>query len=238
MLQDKIGILTPENIPFTYILAGPVVRSCAWLVDLILISMTMGVAACVLTSVGFALGPGWFAALFAIVGFLLQWGYGALCEWLLSGRTLGKALLGVRVLGQDGLPVTFSQAAVRNLLRLVDILPGGYLLGVLGCAFHPRRQRIGDLAAGTVVVRARGRGPRTAPSWPSDSRQASNASDVLPPISRELSDLVVAVAMRRDALPGTARQRLFGTLAQQIERQTAISRGPHEPAERYVLRWS
>lgn len=74
------------------------------------------------------------------------------------GRTPGKALLGVAVVGEDGGPCTYTRAAVRTTLRFVDWLPAGYLVGLLSIALTGRRQRVGDLLAGTVVVRTRGRG--------------------------------------------------------------------------------
>lgn len=74
------------------------------------------------------------------------------------GRTPGKALLGIAVVGKDGGPCTYARAAVRTALRFVDWLPAGYLAGLLSIAVTERRQRVGDLLAGTVVVRTRNRG--------------------------------------------------------------------------------
>lgn len=74
-----------------------------------------------------------------------------------TGRTPGKALLGVAVVREDGRPCTYARAAVRTALRFVDWLPAGYLVGLLSIALTERRQRVGDRLAGTVVVRTRNR---------------------------------------------------------------------------------
>ncbi|QLG64259.1 RDD family protein [Halorarum salinum] len=77
------------------------------------------------------------------------------------GRTPGKALLGIAVVGEDGGPCTYTRAAVRTALRFVDWLPAAYLLGLLSIASTERNRRVGDLLAGTVVVRTRDRRDRT-----------------------------------------------------------------------------
>src|SRR5690606_31901397 len=86
--------------------------------------------------------------------FFVDWGYGIVLEYYWRGQTLGKRLLGLRVMDEQGLHLTFSQVAVRNLLRVFDSIPVFYAVGGLAMVLSPRRQRLGDLAANTIVVRA------------------------------------------------------------------------------------
>jgi hypothetical protein len=91
----------------------------------------------------------------------LIWAYFILLEWLWNGQTLGKRVYGLRVITEDGSPAPFTAVLVRNLLRLVDFLPAFYGVGVLVIILSPKSQRLGDLAAGTYVVRA----PRPQIDW-------------------------------------------------------------------------
>ncbi len=92
------------------------------------------------------------AILFLVIGLLL-FGYKLLFEALWNGQTIGKRAVGIRVVRADGLPVTFLQVLVRNLMRVVDSLPWGYLIGAVAVLASPRKQRLGDMVAGTIVVR-------------------------------------------------------------------------------------
>ncbi|MBX3025939.1 RDD family protein [bacterium] len=92
-------------------------------------------------------------ALLIIGQLLVEWAYFMLSEWLTGGRSIGKRAVGLRVMGDDGLPLTSRASLVRNLLRAVDALPGSYVVGLVAIVASPRCQRLGDLAAGTIVVR-------------------------------------------------------------------------------------
>ena len=87
-----------------------------------------------------------------IVFFVVSIGYGILTEWFWQGQTLGKKILRLRVLDEQGLRLQFSQIVIRNLLRFIDSLPALYLVGGLVCLFNRRVQRLGDFAANTIVV--------------------------------------------------------------------------------------
>ncbi len=150
-LDNRVRIATPERIVFDYPLGGPFRRFGAYLADLgFLIFLVAGLFFLAVTLAGGSsagMGP-------ALVGyFLLTWGYGVFCEGLLNGQTLGKRLLGLRVMSESGVPITFAQAVVRNLVGTVDgPLPFCYLLGLGSMVLTGRFQRLGDLAAGTMVV--------------------------------------------------------------------------------------
>lgn len=96
-----------------------------------------------------------FVAILSLVLAFLSLGYFVLMEALWNGQTLGKRVAGVRVLKANGLPVGFSQVLIRNLMRIVDALPIFYVVGSIAVLFTGRHQRLGDMVAGTVVVRDR-----------------------------------------------------------------------------------
>ncbi|WP_316412106.1 RDD family protein [Mesoterricola silvestris] len=122
-------------------------RLLAFLVDQVLLGLAAIFSALALNVLG-PLGLGlWF-----ILVFFLQWLYPVFCETLAGGRTLGKRWLGLRVLMADGRPVGWMASLIRNLLRVVDILPGSYTVGFISMLVTRDFQRIGDLVAGTLVV--------------------------------------------------------------------------------------
>jgi uncharacterized RDD family membrane protein YckC len=92
-------------------------------------------------------------ALLIVGQLVIEWAYFMISERLTGGRSIGKRLVGLRVIGQDGLPLTARASLVRNLLRAVDVLPGSYVVGLVAIVASPKCQRLGDLAAGTIVVR-------------------------------------------------------------------------------------
>jgi hypothetical protein len=107
----------------------------------------------------FAGAVGFFAAspyfgIALLLTFAIAWSYFILLEWLGNGQTIGKRMFGLRVIADDGAPAGFIAILVRNLIRVVDFLPGFYGFGLLAIVVSSRSQRLGDLAAGTFVVRA------------------------------------------------------------------------------------
>ena len=154
--EDRITIATPEGVDLELTLAGVGSRFTSALVDLA-IQLTLVISFGVLFLLGLdSLGGGGFgAAAFALLSFLLFAGYDIVFEVFASGRTPGKRLNGLRVVRSDGSPVGFLTSAVRNVLRLIDILPTLYVVGIVSILATARNQRLGDLAAGTLVVRER-----------------------------------------------------------------------------------
>ncbi|NIJ69262.1 RDD family protein [Xanthomonas sp. 60] len=148
MLDTYREVITPEGVPLQLPVAGPVPRALAWLVDL---GVRLG--ALTVLSVPLALGGGFGRGLYLILMFLLTWAYTIVLE-ALWGQTVGKRLLGLRVVAQDGAPIGWNAAVTRNLLRTVDMLPLGYAVGLLSSLFDRHGRRLGDLVAGTVVVHA------------------------------------------------------------------------------------
>ncbi len=149
---NTLHIRTPEGIAFALLLAGPVARFLAWVIDLacvlvIMVPMNMGIQFIAIVSSDFALAAG------IISYFLVSIGYAILCEWHYKGQTIGKRLMSVRVMDIQGLRLQFSQIVIRNLLRFIDSFPVCYLVGGLSCLLSPKSQRLGDLAANTIVIR-------------------------------------------------------------------------------------
>lgn len=151
---SSLVLQTPEGVAFELPLAGPVSRLLAVAVDITCVSAFLS-----LLRIGF-IGLGVLSldlarALWILAYFATTIGYGIATEWFWRGQTLGKRLLSLRVLDAEGLRLQPSQVILRNLLRAVDILPGFYLLGGLAILFSRRSQRLGDLAANTIVIRTR-----------------------------------------------------------------------------------
>ncbi|NNJ27297.1 RDD family protein [Alienimonas chondri] len=177
----RMRVETPENIVLELPIAGVTRRFGAWFIDTLL-------RVAVLAAAFFGMIPLFFAGLggtasgaFLLLLFFSEWGYFTFCEAFYGGRTIGKAAFGLRVVRTDGGPLTFWPALVRNLLRFADALPllftdpphimsstlmpavPLYGLGALCWTLSPRGQRIGDLFAGTVVIRT---APATVPKQP------------------------------------------------------------------------
>lgn len=126
---------------------GPVARSLAWVIDM-LVRLILYL---VLSSVFSILGKfGWGLMLVAM--FLIEWFYPVLFEIFRHGATPGKKAMGLRVVNDDGTPVGWSASMIRNLLRYVDFLPLFYGFGLISMLLHPDFKRLGDIAAGTRVV--------------------------------------------------------------------------------------
>ncbi|MCC7080571.1 MAG: RDD family protein [Burkholderiales bacterium] len=147
LLDTVRSIPTPEGIELTLHLAGPVPRAVAWLTDFLLRLGVLLAAAWVLGMLG---AFGWSAIL--ILAFLLEWLAMAAFEVWADGATPGKRALGLMVLHDDGTPVGWPAALVRNLLRAVDFLPAAYGFGLAAMLLNGSFKRLGDIAAGTVVV--------------------------------------------------------------------------------------
>ena len=152
MRSASLQIRTPEGIVFAQTLAGPVTRFVAWLIDLLCIMtfiMTFGFLLVPLQLISTDLAAGFGTLSY----FVISIGYGVVFEWWWRGQTVGKKLLRLRVVDAEALRLQFSQIVLRNLLRFIDTLPVFYFVGGLVCWFSAKSQRLGDIAANTVVIR-------------------------------------------------------------------------------------
>jgi len=146
MLDTVYTIETPEGVTLQLAAAGPVVRALAWLIDLGVRSIVYSVLALLLFLDDLGIG------LFLITIFILEWFYPVVFELYYHGATPGKKIMKIKVLNELGYPVDSTASMIRNLLRSVDFLPFLYGLGLMSMLFHKQFKRLGDLAAGTLVV--------------------------------------------------------------------------------------
>ena len=161
-MDQEISVSTPESVLFSHEPAGVGSRFVAGTIDIgIQLAMIMGVTiisgawSLPLETISSVLSA-WSSAATVILMFLIFWGYHILFEMLWNGQTPGKRAAGVRVLKDGGYPVGFLDSVVRNLLRLIDFLPFFYGVGALVVLCNSKCKRIGDFAAGTIVVKERG----------------------------------------------------------------------------------
>jgi uncharacterized RDD family membrane protein YckC len=152
-ISTEVVVETPEQIGFTFEVAGPAPRMLAYLIDL---AIRLGVVSIVGMIVGIATGwlsEGLATGLVLVLLFAVEWLYNTVLEWLFNGVTPGKKALRLRVVRTDGVAIDFVRAAMRNLLRAADIFPFFYATGLLTMFFTGTQRRLGDLAADTMVVR-------------------------------------------------------------------------------------
>jgi uncharacterized RDD family membrane protein YckC len=159
---------TPEQVGLEYSVAGVGSRFVAALLDMLIIfaffvAEILALVALAGAASGLPSGGGsagrtagiWFAAVVGIIDFVVVWGYFALFEAYWHGQTPGKRVMKIRVIKDSGRQITLFEALARNLLRVVDYVPGFYLVGVITMLCNKRSQRLGDLVAGTIVVHER-----------------------------------------------------------------------------------
>jgi uncharacterized RDD family membrane protein YckC len=175
MLDTTRRVATPEGIELTLHLAGPVPRALAWTIDFFI---RIGIVVVVMIP-ALQLGRmGWGIVL--ITAFFVEWLLPAWFEAAWHGQTLGKRALGLVVLNDDGTPVRWPAALTRNLLRAADFLPFFYGLGLLAMLANRDFKRLGDLAAGTVVV--------YQPERRVAAKKIPEAPAVVPPIALQLAE--------------------------------------------------
>ena len=162
--EEVLIIETPERVPLHFALASIGNRFLACSIDHTIQSLALGlilIAGLILSNVSaiqemFTSAPKWVGAVMILLLFLTFSSYFAFFEWLWSGQTPGKRWMKLRVIREDGRPITFWEAAVRNLLRVLDMFPYPfYSIGLISVFSTSRDQRVGDMVAGTVVVRER-----------------------------------------------------------------------------------
>lgn len=224
-IDTTIRLVTPERVAFQYPLAGPFHRACSYLIDLAVV-VGIGLAG-LLLSLAVGLGTQSGMGLYFVVLFVLYYFYGAICEALFNGRTPGKKAMGLRVVSVEGMPITATQAVLRNLLWALDgIWPFAYLPAVACMVASRRFQRLGDLAAGTMVVVERriGKGRIVRP----DNALAAKVLAILPatvPAGPELSRALADYAKTRTRYSPARREEIAEHLAGPIRRRYDLPAG-------------
>jgi len=230
-MADHLIIETPEQIPLEFALAGIGSRFLAVALDT---AIEVGAGA-LLVGLWLALvalgwlpggerGGAWTAALLVLAGFLLEFGYFAFFEALWNGQTPGKRYVHIRVIKNDGRPISAYEAVTRNLLRIVDSIPGIYAVGILSALFSSEGKRLGDFAAGTVVVReqalAAGAGAPGA-AVPAPAPLPAGAAERL---SEDDFQLIEAFLLRRSQLGAGVRDSMARRIAERVSPGLGLAR--------------
>jgi uncharacterized RDD family membrane protein YckC len=228
--EDTVTIETPEGVDLNVVLAGLGSRFVAGVVDaliqtgmIFIFFFALGIAGGTAQEAGLGGAGALTVALGALLIFLIVFGYPVLFETLNAGRSPGKAAIGIRVVQAGGRPVGFGASAVRNLVRIVDTLPFAYAIGIIAILVSPKNQRLGDMAAGTLVVRDRK--PETpGQSW-MNTMAPVDASEVgswdVSSVLDEEAATVRSFLARRWELTTSARIHLANELAARLRPKVA-----------------
>ena len=236
-IDDRITITTPEGVTVDLVVAGIGSRFVARLLDS-LIQGALIIALFVITGVLFASDGGGFAMAFAsITAFAVMFLYDPILEQAGDGRTPGKRAAGIRVVDRMGRPVGLVASVVRNVVRLVDFLPFLYGVGLVAMLATEHAQRLGDLAAGTFVVRTKHTAAHELVTGHDPGRPTVHPSEVehwdVSAVTLEELIVVRAFLARRIALPPDARWGLAVELATKVAAKT--SGIPSQAHPEYVL---
>jgi uncharacterized RDD family membrane protein YckC len=236
--DGDLVVATPERVSFDYQVAGLGTRAIAQLLDLLIVGGVLIAVIFFASAAGTVTGSSTVGTLILIIGaFIVVFGYFWISEALFSGQTIGKKAFRLRAVGDRGEPLTFMQAGIRNVVRIVDFLPYGYGVGMVVLFANGKGKRLGDLAAGTIVVKDSdhvwlwqlgGAGRPVAPGAPPPPSSpppgyvvnvapipyapASVAELTLRRIDPELRRFVSAYARRRMQLPLALRVQLASTV--------------------------
>lgn len=199
-LDTLHSVEAPEGVRLSLRAAGPVARFLAFSID-------VSVRFVLYSTAGFALAaglPDMAGPLIVLLLFAGEWGYPVLFEVLRDGQTPGKQVVGLRVVNDDGTPVRWTSSILRNLLLAADLIPGTYLAGLLSALCSRDFRRLGDLAAGTLVVHLE---PGDPPS-----RVPADVAPLAPPIPLELDEqrALIAFAERASQLSEARAVELAG----------------------------
>ncbi len=226
MKSSTLQIAIPEGVTFSLPLAGPVTRAVAYFIDVMAIAALFNIIAPILRLMSVTTGD-WGAGAVLLIQFVILEGARMVCELLWRGQTLGKKVLGLRVIDERGLKLRPSQVIVRNLLRAVDALPFFYAVGGTVALFSQRSQRLGDLAAGTVVI-------RRVPIYPPDASSLEagkyNSFRDHPQLemrlrqktSPEEAQIALQLLNRREELDPEPRVKLFALLAERFREKVTF----------------
>ena len=217
MKTSTLFIRTPEGIVFSQLLAGPVSRFFAWFIDALCVAVAMTFIGFIVKLLGFVSGE--FAGALSVLSyFVISIGYAIFFEWTRRGQTIGKKLFRLRVVDAEGMRLQFNQIVVRNLLRFVDALPVFYFVGGLTCWLNRKCQRLGDIAANTIVIRL----PRVdepdldqllAGKYNSLRQFPHLAARLRQRVSATEAEVALQALLRRDEFEPAARVELFAELA-------------------------
>jgi uncharacterized RDD family membrane protein YckC len=183
-INDQLNIETPELVSIEMPIAGIGSRFVALLVDYLIwlaAIIALFILAAIILPALHAFGgvsANWAAGIFLLILFLFHWGYFALFEAFGNGRTPGKRVMKIHVMHRSGRAITFVESLARNLVRAIDYLPSFYVAGVVTMFLNRQNQRLGDMVAGTLVVRDR---EIDSPHWGELGTRTITAAAFAPP---------------------------------------------------------
>jgi uncharacterized RDD family membrane protein YckC len=235
----RVELETPERVAVPLELAGLGARAFAWLLDALLVFL-LWMSGIFVYSLWGDLLRRWqgLPALgqLLLVGAVLAsgWGWDVAWEAFGGGRTPGKRAMGIRVVGTDGAPVGLAESLARNLLRVVE-LPLAYTPAILAVALGPRRQRLGDLVAGTLVIRERRYDlSRYGPEGSEGGRFSSLRGRAAGALRPGEFDRLVEFLRRRPELDPAPRARIASRLAVAFARRAGVAPPPPDGAEPFL----
>ena len=219
--KGHVRICTPEGVDFHLRLASPVSRMYAWFIDLMIILVIHSILSSILILFSI-IDPQLTIAFMTILAFIINFGYGILTEILMNGQSPGKRSLKLRVVDEHGLRLTSKQIIIRNLLRLVDSLPLAYLMGGASCFFSKKCQRLGDIAARTIVIQQEEKKIPDAEKimsgkYNSFRRFPHLVARLRKNITPEESQLALKALMRKDSLNDEKSLSLYHELAEHFK---------------------
>ena len=227
-MKEHVSVETPEQIDINFQQAGIGSRFYAALIDTVLLTLISLVGYYVnrqfISELGDIVGN-WLSALGGVIVFALFWGYYIAFEVTTNGQSIGKRVLGLRVIKEGGYPIGFADATIRNLVRIVDFLPFFYGVGLICMLVNKNWRRLGDLAAGTLVIKT----ARTELKLANRGSQADTASISIPPrefvytawiqpalVTETEMRVIREYLARRGTLPGYRRLELARVIASPI----------------------
>ncbi len=229
-MEEFLNIDTPENVVFNYEVAGIASRCIAAAIDtfillIIQITVYLTLFAVLILILGELPDPegsalGWILAILGLIGFALFWGYYIFFELRWNGQSPGKRRMHLRVVRTDGMPITFSESLIRNLVRLIDFLPVYYGLGLIVMFVNSQARRLGDLAAGTLVVRDHAPVTLEQMMFPPPRRRTAESPATLDlPIERLTGQDIQMIEdfLSRDGVTEDIGQRIFKVLALRLD---------------------
>ena len=223
--SDSLTVETPEQTPLEFPLAGigsrflalaydTCIQIIAFVLLLLLGGFTMGFTGIV--------GSSWAPAVLIFAGFSVYYGYFAFFEAVWNGQTPGKRYVHIRVIKESGRPINAYEAITRNLLRIIDQLPGLYVVAIVTTLLNRNHKRLGDFVAGTVVVHEKPLGG-ARPVWIIPEQAAAPVYDVRH-LSLEELELIETFLQRRSSLEDSVRRSMAHQIAQRLAEKLGIPR--------------
>ncbi len=245
-MDERYVVATPERVSFSYDVAGIGSRFMAGFVDFVAYLVTAIGVSILYGQISQRLtDPALSSALEGMyigLTFVLYWAYYIVFELVWGGQSPGKRLIGLRVIGIDGAPATPGQIIMRNIMRLVDLFPGFYITGLVTMFVNSQSRRLGDFAAGTLVVReGRKLSVKELSGWPGPALQLSERAAAeaaglsIHRLDVERRDLAREFIARRAEMSARQRAILAMQVASAISRQLDMPQPVNPAAAEYLI---